>query len=248
VVEPQEVLAITKSIGTDLAQLLRGIPEELALENIQPGKLCVSGFLHLALHATTAALHRRLLWSIQQSNAKIDPQFVQFIRGMLRTRAHSLVKFLSHLRPEHMEAFWFFAAGGCATILGGFLGLLRTTSVTKEESKELQKLMKEFEWQLRMKAKMSDWVSYTLTRLRALGWDDWKNSKISLPEYDPKQLDNNNHEANNSLPIETDETMNFSPLSSQQIFTTSVDLESMMWAFPDLSTPSAEFPAIDGPN
>lgn len=245
VVEPQEVLSITKSMGTDLAQMLRGLPEELALENIQPGKLCVSGFLHLALHATTAALHRRLLWSIQQSNSELDPRFVQFIRKMLRTRAHSLVQFLSHLRPEHMEAFWFFAAGGCATILGGFLGLLRTTSVTIEESEELQNLMKEFEWQLRMKAKMSDWVSYTLTRLRALGWDDWKNSKISFPEFDPKQFDNINDETDNPTLVETDETAHFSPLFNQQIFTTSVDLDNMMWTFPDLSTPGAEFHAID---
>jgi hypothetical protein len=243
VVQPQEVLAITKSLGTDLAQMLRGLPEELALENIQSGKLCVNGFLHLALHATTAALHRRLLWSMQQSSAELDSQFVQFIRRMLRTRAHSLVKFLSHLRPEHMEAFWFFAAGGCATILGGFLGLLRTTSVTIEESEELQSLMKEFEWQLRMKAKMSDWVSYTLTRLRALGWDDWKNSKISVPERDRRQSDSINDQTNNS-PIVTDETINFSPFN-QQIFTTAVDLDSMMWTFPDLSTPGAEFSATD---
>ena len=154
VLEPQQVLAIAKPLGTDLAQMLKNLPEVLSLENIEPGKLCMNGFLHLALHATTAALHRRLLWAIQRSKSEVDPQFVQFIRRMLHTRALSLVQFMSYLRPEHMEAFWFFAAGSCATILGGFLGLLRTTSVTLEESEDLQKLMKEFEWQLRMKAKM----------------------------------------------------------------------------------------------
>ncbi|KAH8689071.1 fungal-specific transcription factor domain-containing protein [Talaromyces proteolyticus] len=238
VLEPQEVLTIAKSLGTDLAQLLRNLPEELGLENIQPGKLCMNGFLHLALHATTAALHRRLLWSIQQSKSKVDPQFVQFIRGMLRTRARTLVQFISHLRPEHMESFWFFAAGGCATILGGFLGLLRTTSVSMEESEDLQNLMKEFEWQLRMKAKMSDWVSYTHTRLRVLGWDDWKNSKISFPELHSERV-NLTNTANIDPSVEINENVAFSPLSIQQFSATSIDLDNIMsWTFSNSTGPS----------
>jgi len=64
VLEPQQVLAIAKPLGTDLAQMLENLPEVLSLENIGPGKLCVNGFLHLALHATTAGLHRCLLWTI----------------------------------------------------------------------------------------------------------------------------------------------------------------------------------------
>ncbi|GAD96928.1 conserved hypothetical protein [Paecilomyces variotii No. 5] len=180
VAEPQQVLAIAKPLGNDLSTLLKSLPDDLRMDNLQPGKLCVNGFLHLALHATTAALHRRLLWSMRRSSVDMDTQFVQFVREMLQTRARGLVQFVSHLRPEHMEAFWFFAAGGCGTILGSFLGLLRVTSVTTEESHEVQALMTEFEWQLRMKAKMGEWVSYTLTRLRALGWDRWKMSGPNL--------------------------------------------------------------------
>ncbi|QGA12886.1 hypothetical protein EYB26_000531 [Talaromyces marneffei] len=237
VLEPQQVLAIAKPLGTDLAQMLKSLPEVLSLDNIEPGKLCVNGFLHLALHATTAALHRRLLWAIQQSKSEIDPQFTQFIRKMLRTRAHSLVQFISHLRPEHMEAFWFFAAGGCATILGGFLGLLRTTSATMEESEDLQKLMKEFEWQLRMKAKMSDWVSYTLTRLRALGWDDWKNSKLAFPESAPNisfENESGDTERYNVLSGEIEENVAISPFSIQSLSAAFIDLDNiMLWTIPD---------------
>jgi len=243
VLEPQQVLAIAKPLGTDLAQMLKSLPGVLSLENIEPGKLCVNGFLHLALHATTAALHRRLLWAIQQSESEVDPEFVQFIRKMLRTRAHSLVQFMSHLRPEHMEAFWFFAAGGCATILGGFLGLLRTTSVTQEESEDLQNLMKEFEWQLRMKAKMSDWASYTLTRLRALGWDDWKNSKIALPEPSLNAYSgNDNVEIFDSLSVEIEQNVAISPFSNQSLSTAFIDLDNILsWTIPDSNCSGYDF-------
>ncbi|KAF3404855.1 Transcriptional activator protein DAL81 [Talaromyces pinophilus] len=245
VLEPQQVLAVAKPLGTDLAQMLKNLPEVLSLENIEPGKLCVNGFLHLALHATTAALHRRLLWAIQQSKSELDPQFVQFIRKMLRTRAHSLVQFMSHLRPEHMEAFWFFAAGGCSTILGGFLGLLRTTSITLEESEDLRNLMKEFEWQLRMKAKMSDWVSYTLTRLRALGWDEWKNSKIALPEPSPNTFSGNvkgNAEIFDGLSVEIEENGAISPFSNQPLSAAFIDLDNIMsWTIPDSNFSGYDF-------
>jgi hypothetical protein len=245
VLEPQQVLAVAKPLGTDLAQMLKNLPEVLSLENIEPGKLCVNGFLHLALHATTAALHRRLLWAIQQSKSELDPQFVQFIRKMLRTRAHSLVQFMSHLRPEHMEAFWFFAAGGCSTILGGFLGLLRTTSITLEESEDLRNLMKEFEWQLRMKAKMSDWVSYTLTRLRALGWDEWKNSKIALPEPSLNTFSGNvkgNAEIFDGLSVEIEENGAISPFSNLPLSAAFIDLDNIMsWTIPDSNFSGYDF-------
>ncbi|KAF4956420.1 hypothetical protein F66182_18354, partial [Fusarium sp. NRRL 66182] len=39
VLEPQQVLAIAKPLGTDLAQMLKNLPEVLSLENIEPGKL-----------------------------------------------------------------------------------------------------------------------------------------------------------------------------------------------------------------
>lgn len=245
VLEPQNVLAIAKPLGMDLAQMLKSLPGVLSLENIEPGKLCVNGFLHLALHATTAALHRRLLWAIQQSKSELDPQFVQFIRKMLQKRARSLVQFMSHLRPEHMEAFWFFAAGGCATILGGFLGLLRTTSVTLEESEDFQNLMKEFEWELRMKAKMSEWVSYTLTRLRALGWDDWKNSTVALPEPSLDTFsgtENGNAGAIDGLSLEIEENVAISPSSNQSLSAAFIDLDNIMsWTIPDPNCSDYDF-------
>ncbi|EED19592.1 conserved hypothetical protein [Talaromyces stipitatus ATCC 10500] len=248
VLKPQDVLDVAKPLGTDLARLLKSLPDVLSLENIEPGRLCVNGFLHLALHATTAALHRRLLWVIQDSRSEVDLQFVQFIRKMLRTRAHSLVQFISCLRPEHMEAFWFFAAGGCATILGGFLGLLRTTSVTAEESEDLQSLMKEFEWQLQMKAKTGDWVSYTLTRLRALGWDEWKNSRLVFPESDPNTSAGNTNEDTeqfNDISIGIDESITISPLSNQPLPAPFIDLDNIiLWNAPDSNRSAYEFMAF----
>lgn len=241
VIEPQQVLTIAKPLGNDLSNLLKSLPDDLRMDNLQSGRLCVNGFFHLAHHATTAALHRRLLWSIQKSNEGIDAHFAQFVREMLRTRARSLVQFVSHLRPEHMEAFWFFAAGGCGTILGSFLGLLRVTSITMDESRDLQTLMKEFEWQLRMKAKMGEWVSYTLTRLRALGWDHWKNAELDLAAVNGvfySQTDG----LHNDLLNQTDHESLISPSPTQELPGSLAELSNiMMWKSDDLNGFSFDF-------
>ena len=180
VTEPRQVLALAKPLGNDLADLLKNLHPDLNVDNLQQGRLCVNGLFHLALQSTTAVLHRRMVWAIQGSTAGVDAQFAHFFRAAQRQRAHNVVQLVSRLHPEHMEAFWFFAAGGCGVVLGSFLGLLRVTSTTVEESEELKALMNEFEWQLRIKAKMGEWVLYTLTRLRALGWDEWKTLEPDL--------------------------------------------------------------------
>jgi hypothetical protein len=179
VTEAQQVLAVAKPLGNELADLLQNLPSNLRMENLQQFRLCANGFFHLALQATAVVLHRRLLWSMQRRSVSsdVDAEFVSFFRAAQRQRARNLVQFVSRLCPEHMEAFWFFAAGGCGVIIGSFLGLVHVTSTTVDESEELKALMDEFEWQLRIKAKMGEWVSYTLTRLRLLGWDDWKNTE-----------------------------------------------------------------------
>ncbi|BCS04772.1 fungal specific transcription factor domain-containing protein [Aspergillus luchuensis] len=181
VTEPQQVLALGKPLGNDLADLLKNLPPNLNIENLQQGRLCLSGFFHFALQATTAVLDRRMLWAIQRSPAGVDSQFAQIFRTALRQRAYNLVQLVSQLQPEHMEAFWFFAAGSCGVILGCFLALLRVTSTTLEESDELKGLMNEFEWQLRIKVRMGKWVLYTLARLKTLGWDEWKALE---PDFD----------------------------------------------------------------
>ncbi|KAJ5378117.1 uncharacterized protein N7496_005526 [Penicillium cataractarum] len=180
ITQPQQVLALSKPIQDDLANLLKSLNPNLNVDNLQQGRLCVNGLFHLALHATTTVLHRRMVWAIQGCSSGIDPHFTQSLRASQRRHVYNLVQLMSRLQPEHMEAFWFSAAGGCGVILGSFLGLLRVTSATFEESEELKGLMNDFEWQLRIKAKMGEWVLYTLTRLKALGWDEWKSLELEL--------------------------------------------------------------------
>ncbi|EXJ78859.1 hypothetical protein A1O1_09261 [Capronia coronata CBS 617.96] len=201
VTECQQVLAVAKPLGNELADLLQRLPANLKMDNLQQVRLCANGFFHLALQATAVVLHRRLLWSMHASAAGVDAQFVHFFRAAQRQRAKNLVQFVSRLRPEHMEAFWFFAAGGCGVIIGSFLGLVRVTSTTVDESEELKALMDEFEWQLRIKAKMGEWVSYTLTRLRMLGWDDWKNTE---PDFAANAADIGAHSKGLPNVLETD--------------------------------------------
>ncbi|GME50753.1 hypothetical protein GTA08_BOTSDO08529 [Neofusicoccum parvum] len=172
-----QILEVSKPLGHQLADLLKRLPPELRLGFYQTGRLCSGGCFHLIHHAATVAIHRRLLWAAQDAPVTTDPQFLQFLRTTQLQRARTIAAFLSQLQPEHMESFWSFAAGSCVTMLGCFLGLLNVTSVSRQESDELRALMKEFEWQLRMKAKMGEWITYALTRLRALGWDRWRSTE-----------------------------------------------------------------------
>ena len=186
VLDPEQVLAVAEPLESDITDLLHNLPPGLKMDYLQQGHLCANASFHLALEATTVFLNRRILWSIQNSAVDFGDQFSHNFRAAQRKRAGDLVQLISALRPEHMEAFWFFAAGGCGVILGSFLGLLRVTSTTAEESEELKALMNEFEWQLRIKAKMGDWVLYTLTRLKSLGWDRWKTFE---PDPNPNSRD-----------------------------------------------------------
>ncbi|KAK7714782.1 hypothetical protein SLS57_007025 [Botryosphaeria dothidea] len=172
-----QILEVSKPLGHQLADLLKSLPPELRLGYFQTGRLCSSGCFHLIHHAATVAVHRRLLWAAQEAPVSTDLQFIQFLRNTQLQRARTIATFLSQLQPEHMESFWSFAAGSCVTMLGCFLGLLNVTSTSRQESDELRGLMRDFEWQLRMKAKMGEWVTYALTRLRALGWDRWRSTE-----------------------------------------------------------------------
>ncbi|PNS17739.1 hypothetical protein CAC42_3134 [Sphaceloma murrayae] len=173
-----QVLPVVEPIGRQLADLQKNLAPELRFEFHEAGRLNASACLYLMHHAVSVAVYRRLVWAAQECGP-FDPlggvdEFILFIRSTQLTRARTIVDFFRQLQSHHMEAFWIAAAGSCATMLGSFLGLLNTTSRNAVESQELRLLMKDLEWQLRIKAKMGDWIQYTLTKLHSLGWDKWK--------------------------------------------------------------------------
>lgn len=182
-----QVLDAAKPIGRSLSDLLKSLPPALALDTVQSEQLCISGFYHLAHHAATACMQRRILWALEDELAsgsaiKPDAAFVSFLRSTLVQRARSIVEFFINLQPEHFEAFWPPFAGGCATTLGCFLGLLRVTSQHPDEAKEIAVLMRALEWQFRVNAKMAEWLEYALLRLKSLGWHDWLHSSENIAE------------------------------------------------------------------
>ncbi|KAH7018635.1 fungal-specific transcription factor domain-containing protein [Macrophomina phaseolina] len=216
-----QILEVSKPLGHQLADLLKSLPPELRLGYFQTGRLCSSGCFHLIHHAATVAVHRRLLWAAQEAPVTTDPQFLQFLRSTQLQRARTIATFLSQLQPEHMESFWSFAAGSCVTMLGCFLGLLNVTCVSRQESDELRALMRDFEWQLRMKAKMGEWVTYALTRLRALGWDRWRStepdapSEIAMPTTWTSSV---NLPTSQEIPTDIWMPMDFEPLNNNSNF------------------------------
>ncbi|KAG8624046.1 hypothetical protein KVT40_009022 [Elsinoe batatas] len=174
-----QVLPVVEPIGRQLAELQKNLAPELRFEYHETGRLNASACLYLMHHAVSVAVYRRLIWAAQDTDP-FDPlgnidQFIVFIRSTQLTRVRTIVDLFRQLQSQHMEAFWIAAAGSCATMLGSFLGLMNATSRNLAESQELRLLMKDLEWQLRIKAKMGDWIQFTLTRLQALGWDKWKN-------------------------------------------------------------------------
>ncbi|KAF4555311.1 Fungal specific transcription factor domain-containing protein 34 [Elsinoe fawcettii] len=178
-----QVLPVVEPIGRQLADLQKNLAPELRFEYHESGRLNASACLYLMHHAVSVAVYRRLIWAAQDTGP-FDPlgavdEFIVFIRSTQLTRARTIVDFFRQLQSHHMEAFWIQAAGSCATMLGSFLGLLNTTSRNLVENQELRMLMKDLEWQLRIKAKMGDWIQHALTRLQALGWDKWKSAEPS---------------------------------------------------------------------
>lgn len=127
--------------------------------------LITPGYLHLAYFATEITLHRRIVQSLDSTNPVSYGLFM--CRNAAKTRLISAMDLVNRLKPEHLQAFWYFASKVNFTLIGTFGSLLWATAPAKEEAEFYKLRLREYRWTLSVSAKRADFLDYAVSMLDA---------------------------------------------------------------------------------
>jgi len=121
------------------------------------------GFLHLAYFATEITLHRRIVQSLNSETS--DPYLMHICRSAAKTRLISAMDFVNRLKPEHLQAFWYFPSKINFTLIGTFGGLLWATAPAKEEADFYKARLREYRWTLSVSSKRAEFLDFAVQML-----------------------------------------------------------------------------------
>ncbi|KAK3063033.1 Fungal specific transcription factor, partial [Teratosphaeriaceae sp. CCFEE 6253] len=144
----QLVLNRAKPVQIRLKDWFARLPAECKMDNLTTGQLSSTGYLHLGYFATEISIHRRIVQSLDPATA--DPYMLYICRSAAKTRLISAMDFVNRLRPEHLDAFWYFASATNFALVGTFGALLLATSPGKEEAEFYASRLSEFKWTLKV--------------------------------------------------------------------------------------------------
>lgn len=121
------------------------------------------GHLHLAYFATEITLHRRIVQSLDPTTS--DPYLLYICRSAAKTRLISAMDFVNRLKPEHLQAFWYFASKINFTLIGTFGSLLWATAPAHEEAEFYKTRLREYRWTLSVSSKRAEFLDYAVQML-----------------------------------------------------------------------------------
>lgn len=160
----QLVLNRAKPVQLKLKDWIAKLPAECKMDSFTPGVLSSQGYLHLAYFATEISIHRRIVQSLDPT---ADPYMLYICRSAAKTRLISALDFVNRLKPEHLDAFWYFCSATNFALVGTFGALLMTTSPGKEEAHFYACRLNEFRWTLTVSSKNAAWIEKALETLSA---------------------------------------------------------------------------------
>jgi hypothetical protein len=73
--------------------------------------------------------------------------------------------FVNRLRPEHLQAFWYFPSKTNFTLIGTFGGLLWATAPAKEEADFYRMRLREYRWTLSVSSERAEFLDYAVQML-----------------------------------------------------------------------------------
>jgi hypothetical protein len=100
------VLEKVKPVQVKLREWHQRLPASLMLGAAKSRRLSSNASLHLAYFAAEVTLHRVILSSLLRHPC--DPYIMQICRGAAKERVTSAVDFVGSLKPQHLQAFWYF--------------------------------------------------------------------------------------------------------------------------------------------
>ncbi|KAI9150782.1 Fungal specific transcription factor [Paramyrothecium foliicola] len=157
------VLEMIKPVQVKLREWHRDLPSSLQLNTTAARRLSSNASLHLSYYAAEIALHRVILSSLLRRPC--DPYIVQICRGAAKERVTSAVDLVTSLKPQHLQAFWYFPSGYCLVTIGTFTALLFITSQSMAEAEFYRKTLDDYRWLLRVTSRATEYMDFAVQRL-----------------------------------------------------------------------------------
>lgn len=107
-------------------------------------------------------LHRRIIRSLSSVD---DASLRTICRQAAQVRLKSAMDFVSSLRPEHLQSFWYSASKYNFALVGTFISLLWATSTDKQEADTYKRSLDEYRWVLRLSSKSADFLEHAINML-----------------------------------------------------------------------------------
>jgi hypothetical protein len=107
-------------------------------------------------------LHRRIIRSLTSLD---DLSLRSICRQAAQVRLKSAMDFVSSLRPEHLQSFWYSASKYNFALVGTFISLLWATSIDRQDANIYKKSLDEYRWVLRLSSKSADFLEHAINML-----------------------------------------------------------------------------------
>jgi hypothetical protein len=159
------ILARAKPVQIKLRQWHDKLPSQVKMNAPTKSNLSSLGSLHLAYFATEITLHRRIVQSLDASSH--NPYGFFMCRNAAKTRLISAMDFVNRLKPQHLQAFWYFASKINFTLIGTFGSLLWATAPAQEEADFYKTRLREYRWTLSVSSKRAEFLDYAVSMLDA---------------------------------------------------------------------------------
>src|ERR1700738_3103312 len=131
--------------------------------------------LHLSYHAIHLTLHRKIITAISAHHPGINVRPAPGAFEKAREAAERSVEWLSQVRQEHLEGFWYngtpnpnpltIASRNNLVLLGTFITLLQAVAFTTNDRDALKKLWEALKWQLRIFSRGNELFEGALRRV-----------------------------------------------------------------------------------
>jgi hypothetical protein len=157
------ILDRAKPVQIKLKDWYSKLPASVRMDSATPKRLSSAGFLHLAYFATEITLHRRIVQSLDSKAS--DPYLMHICRSAAKTRLISAMDFVNRLKPEQLQAFWYFPSKINFTLIGTFGGLLWATAPAREEADFYKARLREYRWTLSVSSKRAEFLGFAVQML-----------------------------------------------------------------------------------
>ncbi|CAK7217749.1 hypothetical protein SBRCBS47491_003276 [Sporothrix bragantina] len=168
-----------KPVALRLREWATDLPSCLRMEAVRPRKLCSNGYLLLSYFVTEIMVYRCIVRSLGRRPPRFDSDeplaasshqdsaaLVNLCREAAKMRLLHVMRFVEALRPEHLQAFWWFASARSLAYIRTYVSILWATSRCADEAEYYRQKLDEFRWSLRVRARG---VAFVSTALRDMG-------------------------------------------------------------------------------